>query len=147
MKGLEAKIPNEFLILEYFSFLNNKQHTLSIWSCLDWHCINLAHMTQESMVSQSPSWGVNVLASLSLWMWSQWYANSYCGFQGPCCVAAMIWSKIVFLLTLTLTLLPSITNVEPKRDYEHCHEIYIALDFSFRCSWFYHHIHTFELKK
>lgn len=90
-------------------------------SCLDWHCINLAHMTQESMVSQSPSWGVNVLASLSLWMWSQWYANSYCGFQGPCCVSAMIWSKIVFLLTLTL--LPSITNVEPKRDYEHCHEI------------------------
>lgn len=34
MKGLEAKIPNEFLILEYFSFLNNKQHTLSIWTSI-----------------------------------------------------------------------------------------------------------------
>lgn len=59
--------------------------------------------------------------SMSLPLSLSGYANSYCGFQGPCCVAAMIWSKIVFLLTLTL--LPSITNVEPKRDYEHCHEI------------------------
>lgn len=75
------------------------------WVVLDGHCINRAHMTKESMVPQSPlyePWGVNVLASLSLWMWSQWYANSNCGFQGPCCVAAMIWSEFVFLLTQSL---------------------------------------------
>lgn len=74
------------------------------WVVLDGHCINRAHMTKESMVPQSPlyePWGVNVLASLSVNV-KPVIRKQLCGFQGPCCVAAMIWSEFVFLLTQSL---------------------------------------------
>lgn len=130
MKGLETKILSKW-ILNPWIFLNNKQTTLSIWtSIINFELFGRAlhqSCTHDPRINGSPVSPLRALAEgsmslpLSLWMWSQWYANSYCGFQGPCCVSAMIWSGIVFLLTLSL--LPSITNVEPQRDYEHCHDI------------------------
>lgn len=74
------------------------------WVVLDGHCINRAHMTKESMVPQSPlyePWGVNVLASLSVNV-KPVIRKQLLWFQGPCCVAAMIWSEFVFLLTQSL---------------------------------------------
>lgn len=87
------------------------------WVVLDGHCINCAHMTKESMVPQSPlyePWGVNVLASLSVNV-KPVIRKQLCGFQGPCCVAAMIWSEFVFLLTQSL--LHAITIMLNHREF------------------------------
>lgn len=153
MKGLEAKILSKW-ILNPWIFLNNTQNTLSIWTSimnseLFWMGIaSIVHTWPKnqwfpSLPFTSPEGSMS--SPLSLWMWSQWYANSNCGFQGPCCVAAMIWSEFVFLLTQSLLHAITYYNVEPQRVYKQSWDI--ALDFSFRCLWFYPHIHTFELKK
>lgn len=155
MKVLEAKILSEW-ILNPWIFLNNTQNALSIWSfmdinnefwvVLDGHCINRAHMTKESMVPQSPlyePWGVNVLASLSECEASDTQTVMWFSRTLLCCGNDMIW---ICLLTNTISVACNYYNVEPQRVYKHCHEIN-TLDFSFRCLWFYAHIHTFELKK
>lgn len=122
MKGLEAKILSKW-ILNPWIFLNNTQNTFSIWtSIMNSELFGWAlhqSCTHDQRINGSPVYPLRALRGqcpgLSLWMWSQWYANSYCGFQGPCCVAAMIWSEFVFLLTQSL--LHAITIMLNHREF------------------------------
>lgn len=109
MKGLEAKILSEW-ILNPWIFLNNTQDTFSIWT---------------SIMNSELFW-MGIASIVHTWPKNQWFPSlpftsregsmssplsvnvkpvirkQLCGFQGPCCVAAMIWSEFVFLLTQSL---------------------------------------------
>lgn len=131
-------------ISEYSRYFFNMDINNEFWVVLDGHCINRAHMTKESMVPQSPlyePWGVNVLASLSVNVKPVirkqllWFSRTLL-----CCGNDMIW---ICLLTNTISVACNYYNVEPQRVYKHCHEILQLTS----PSWFYAHIHTFELKK
>lgn len=152
MKGLEAKILSKW-ILNPWIFLNNTQNTLSIWTSimnseLFWMGIaSIVHTWPKnqwfpSLPFTSPegsmSWPLSVNVKPVIRKQLLWFSRTLL-----CCGNDMIW---ICLLTNTISVACNYYNVEPQRVYKHCHEIN-TLDFSFRCLWFYAHIHTFELKK
>lgn len=122
MKGLEAKILSEW-ILNPWIFLNNTQNTLSIWTSimnseLFWMGIaSIVHTWPKnqwfpSLPFTSPEGSMSSPLSLNV---KPVIRKQLCGFQGPCCVAAMIWSEFVFLLTQSL--LHAITIMLNHREF------------------------------